>query len=76
MLIEIAVRIEGIADVVNELEGLADFACSGPNLKDYKGIVGQISYSFWDVERFEAIGFSKRERERERELKQAKDREK
>ena len=33
MLIEIAIRIEGIADVVNKLEGLADFACNGPNLK-------------------------------------------
>ena len=33
MLIEIAIRIEGIADVVNKLEGLADFACNGPDLK-------------------------------------------
>ena len=33
LLIEIAIRIEGIADVVNKLEGLADFACNGPNLK-------------------------------------------
>ena len=33
MLIEIAVRIEGIADVVNKLEGLADFPCNGPDLK-------------------------------------------
>ena len=66
MLIEIAIRIEGIADVVNELEGLADFACNGSDLKDYKGIVSQISYSFWDVERSEAIGFLERERERER----------
>ena len=51
LLIEIAVRNEGIADEVNELEGLADFACNGLDLKDYEGIVGQISYSFWDVER-------------------------
>ena len=57
LLIEIAVRIEGIADEVNELEGLADFTCNGPDLKDYEGIVGQISYSFWDVERSKAIEF-------------------
>ena len=44
--VEIAIRIEQIADEVNELEGLADFACNGPDLKDYEWIVGQISYSF------------------------------
>ena len=44
--VEIAIRIEEIVDEVNELEGLADFACNGPDLKDYEGIVGQISYSF------------------------------
>ena len=44
--VEIAIRIEEIADEVNELERLAYFACNGPDLKDYEGIVGQISYSF------------------------------
>ena len=49
--VEIAIRIEEIADEVNELEGLANFACNGLDLKDYEGIVGQIYNSFWDVER-------------------------
>ena len=60
--VEITIRIEEIADEVNELKGLADFACNGPDLKDYEGIVGLISYSFLDMETSEAIGFRQRER--------------
>ena len=33
LLIEITVRIEGIVDVVKDLEGLANFPSNGPDLK-------------------------------------------